>query len=286
LFALAFDLGLWLHEGANGWPIEGSAIALILLFNAGLGLYQEYRSEAALARLKALAGRRAWVLRDGEFVRLPTQDLVPGDWIRLEAGDRVPADGALHDPRGVMIDESLLTGESVPVDKGEAHDAFDRTPGVMQQTPRPADSPLLDPPSVRFILAVGSMKAALALALLGILPKLGYDLESTRATAFHFMAIGQLFLTYPSRHTWMRPLTNRYLHGAVAGGIAVQLLAASVPAVSRLLGNAAIPVELWTVVFGGALVSWGLAEVATRAIWRHAGRRMDSVFDATPALRG
>jgi Ca2+-transporting ATPase len=40
LFALAFDLGLWLHEGANGWPIEGSAIALILLFNAGLGLYQ------------------------------------------------------------------------------------------------------------------------------------------------------------------------------------------------------------------------------------------------------
>ena len=84
----------------------------------------------------------------------------------------------------------------------------------------------------------------------------------------------------------MRPLTNRYLHGAVVGGIGVQLLAASVPAVSRLLGNAAIPVELWAVVFGGALVSWGLAEVATRGIWRHAGRRVDSVLDATPALRG
>jgi P-type Ca2+ transporter type 2C len=82
------------------------------------------------------------------------------------------------------------------------------------------------------------------------------------------MAIGQLFLTYPSRHTWMRPLTNRYLHGAVLGGIGVQLVAASVPTVSRLLGSAAIPLELWTVVFGGVFLSWGLAEVATRVTWR------------------
>jgi magnesium-transporting ATPase (P-type) len=56
LFALAFDFGLWVYEGAHGWPIEASAIALILLFNAALGLYQEQRSEAALTRLKALAG--------------------------------------------------------------------------------------------------------------------------------------------------------------------------------------------------------------------------------------
>src|SRR5262245_3243482 len=63
LFALAFDVGLWVVEGAHGWPIEASAIALILLFNAALGLYQEQRSEAALARLKVLAGAHAWVLR-------------------------------------------------------------------------------------------------------------------------------------------------------------------------------------------------------------------------------
>ena len=63
LFALAFDLGLWVYEGALGWPIEATAISLILLFNAALGLYQEQRSEAALARLKALAGAQAWVLR-------------------------------------------------------------------------------------------------------------------------------------------------------------------------------------------------------------------------------
>jgi P-type Ca2+ transporter type 2C len=772
LFALAFDFCLWVYEGAHGWPIEASAIGLILLFNAALGLYQEQRSEAALARLKALAGAQAWVLRDGEFVRLPTHDLVPADWVRLEAGDRVPADGVLRDPHGALFDESILTGESVPIDKGQgdeafsgtllvrgktllevtrtgalsamgrlatmlgeiglsktplerrvdvlgnriarwilslaallgvlgimaeglsrapqmvifavalavaavpeglpavltvalalgvermarhravvrrlsavealgsvtviatdktgtltenrmdvrsldasdlaralaalvlandadpstgagdpldlgllryaaAHDvdvarlrqerpviserpfdsawkfarttvrehghpvsylkgapevlldrcqlssedreswtekaethaqqgfrvlavasapgeaedhlsllglavfwdaprpevpralrkaldagirvvmitgdhpatavaiarqigipgvrvltgedlaeyqgealrdaltdvnvfarvrpeqklllveslqgqgqivamtgdgvndapalkrsdvgvamgqrgsdvsrevadvvllddnfativgaveegrgiyeniqkflrflfstnlsevllvaggavvaflinlrddtgglmlpltaaqilwinlltdglpalalAFDRTPGVMQQKPRPADSPLLDRPSVRFVVGVGSMKALLALAVLGVLPMFGYSLEVTRATTFHFMAIGQLFLTYPSRHTFMRPLSNWYLHAAVLGGIGVQVAAASLPLVSNLLGNAAIPLELWTVAFGAAFVSWGLAEGLSRFVWRQVG---------------
>ena len=124
LFALAFDFALWAYEGAHGWPVEASAIALILLFNAALGLYQERRSEGALARLKVLAGAHAWVLRDGEFVRLPTDELVPGDWVRLEAGDRVPADGTLRDPHGAMFDESILTGESVPVDKEPGGEAF------------------------------------------------------------------------------------------------------------------------------------------------------------------
>jgi Ca2+-transporting ATPase len=773
LFALAFDVGLWVYEGAHGWPIEASAIAVILLFNAALGLYQEQRSEAALARLKALAGAHAWVLRDGEFVRLPTHDLVTGDWVRLEAGDRVPADGTLRDPHGAMLDESILTGESVPIDKGDGDEAFsgtllvrgktllevtrtgarsamgrlatmlggielsktplerrvdalghriarwvlalaavlgvlgiiaeglsrapqmivfavalavaavpeglpavltvalalgvermarhravvrrlsavealgsvtviatdktgtltenrmdvrsldasdlpralaavvlandadpsigagdpldlgllryaashgvnierlrqeravlsdrpfdsawkfarvtvrengrpvsylkgapevlldrcdltsedreswtekaeayaqegfrvlaiatapgeaendltllglalfwdpprpevpqavrtaldagirvvmitgdhpatalaiarqigipgvrvltgedlaeyqrdalrdaladvnvfarvrpeqklqlveslqaqdqvvamtgdgvndapalkrsdvgvamgqrgsdvsrevadlvllddnfativgaveegrgiyeniqkflrflfstnlsevllvaggavvaflidlrddtgglmlpltaaqilwinlltdglpalalalDRTPGVMQQKPRPADSPLLDRPSLQFVVGVGSMKAVLALGVLGVLPMFGYSLEVTRAAAFHFMAIGQLFLTYPSRHTWMRPLPNAYLHAAVVGGIAIQVIAALSPAVSGLLGHAAIPVELWPIVLAGALVSWGLAEALSRLVWHDHGR--------------
>jgi Ca2+-transporting ATPase len=146
--------------------------------------------------------------------------------------------------------------------------AFDRTPGVMRQPPRPADAPLLDRGSVRFIAAVGVMKALLALALLGTLPTLGYSLEVTRAATFHFMAVGQLFLTFPSRHTWMRPLSNPYLHAAVAGGIAVQFVAASLPAVSSMLGGAAIPVELWAVVFAGALAAWVLAEAVARVVWR------------------
>jgi Ca2+-transporting ATPase len=97
----------------------------------------------------------------------------------------------------------------------------------------------------------------------------GYSLEVTRAAAFHFMAIGQLFLTYPSRHTWMRPLANPYLHAAVLGGVAIQFAAASLPFVSNMLGNAAIPVELWVVVFIGAFIAWGASEVIARVVWRN-----------------
>jgi Ca2+-transporting ATPase len=149
--------------------------------------------------------------------------------------------------------------------------ALDRTPGVMQNTPRPADAPLLDRPSLQFVIGVGTMKALLALGLLGMLPLFGYGLDVTRAAAFHFMAIGQLFLTYPSRHTWMRPMTNAYLHAAVAAGIIIQIAAASLPVLSDLLGQAAIPVELWMVVLAAAFLSWGLAEAVARLVWRPAG---------------
>jgi Ca2+-transporting ATPase len=150
--------------------------------------------------------------------------------------------------------------------------AFDRTPGVMQQAPRPPKSPLLDRPSVRFVVWVGTMKALLALGLLGLVPWLGYDLDATRATAFHFMAVGQLFLTYPSRHTWTFPLPNPYLHAAVLGGIAIQLAAAWLPLTSRLLGNAALTLELWVIVFAAAGASWALAEAISRAVWRGQGQ--------------
>jgi Ca2+-transporting ATPase len=152
--------------------------------------------------------------------------------------------------------------------------AFDRTPGVMQQKPRPADSPLLDHASVRFVASVGTTKALLALAILGLVPMFGYSLEVTRAVAFHFMAIGQLILTYPSRHTWMRPLPNPYLHAAVIGGVAIQFAAASLPLVSNMLGNAAIPVELWGVVFVGAFAAWGASEVIARFVWREGEARV------------
>jgi Ca2+-transporting ATPase len=147
--------------------------------------------------------------------------------------------------------------------------AFDRTPGVMQQKPRAADSPLLDRSSVQFVIGVGTMKALLALSVLGLVPMLGYSLETTRATAFHFMAIGQLFLTYPARHTWMRPLANPYLHAAVLSGVAIQVAAAAVPFVSRMLGNAAIPLELWALVFGGAFLALGLSELIAQFVWRN-----------------
>ena len=146
--------------------------------------------------------------------------------------------------------------------------AFDRTPGVMQHPPRPAASPLLDRPSMRFVVAAGSMKALLALGILGLVPWFGYSLGEARAATFHLMAIGQLLLTYPARHTWMHPLPNAYLLAAVVAGIVLQVAAALLPAVSRLLGHAAIPIELWGAVFACALLAWGLAEAIARMAWR------------------
>ena len=127
LFALLVDTGIWVSEGAAGLPVESIAIAVILLLNAGLGVYQESKSEAALARLKEMAAPLVWVMRDGKLVHLPSADLVPGDVVRIEAGDRIPADGKLIEAEGVMADESVLTGESVPVEKERDHEAFSGT---------------------------------------------------------------------------------------------------------------------------------------------------------------
>jgi Ca2+-transporting ATPase len=82
------------------------------------------------------------------------------------------------------------------------------------------------------------------------------------------MAVGQLLLTYPSRHTATMPLPNPYLHAAVLGGIAIQVAAGLVPAISTLLGDAGLPVELWAVVFGTAALSWAIAELWSRRVWR------------------
>ncbi len=143
--------------------------------------------------------------------------------------------------------------------------AFDSSPGVMQRPPRAADSPLLDRRSASFVVGAGSMKAMLALGVLGLVPGLGYDLEVARAATFHFMAVGQLLLTYPSRRTSTRPPRNLYLHAAVVAGIAIQLAAASVPFTAELLGSAGIPAELWVLVFGAAALSWALATIIARS---------------------
>lgn len=127
LFALSVDLALWAYEGAQGVPFESVAIALILVLNAGLGTYQEAKAEAALTRLKALSTPYVWVVRDGALAQISSHDLVPGDVVRIEAGDRIPADGTVATSGAVMVDESILTGESLPVDKLKDAELFSGT---------------------------------------------------------------------------------------------------------------------------------------------------------------
>lgn len=127
LFALAVDLFIWMREGANTVPVDAISIGVILFLNALLGVFQESKSESALARLKDMVSPQAWVLRDGHLVQIPGTQIVPGDIVRIEAGDRVPADGILSAVQGLLIDESILTGESMPVEKRCGSEIFSGT---------------------------------------------------------------------------------------------------------------------------------------------------------------
>ena len=130
LFALVFDAVVWTMEGMYGWPIESIAILAILAFNTIMGVWQEYRAEDALARLKELAAPYVWVRRDGRLVHIPAAQLVPGDVVRVESGDRIPADGELASEQGLMVDESMLTGESVPIEHAAGEDLYSGTLAV------------------------------------------------------------------------------------------------------------------------------------------------------------
>lgn len=96
---------------------EAIAILLIVILNAIMGFVQEFRTEKTLDALKNMAAPMARVVRDGESVQIPATNVVPGDILELDSGDRVAADAALVEGAGVQVDESLLTGESVPVEK-------------------------------------------------------------------------------------------------------------------------------------------------------------------------
>ena len=130
LFALAFDALVWVYEGAPGWPFESIAIFVILAFNTIMGVWQEYRAEDALEHLKKLSAPNAWVRRDGRLTQVPAKELVPGDHVRVEAGNRVFADGMITGGPGLTVDESMLTGESVPVEHAVGEELFAGTLAV------------------------------------------------------------------------------------------------------------------------------------------------------------
>jgi Ca2+-transporting ATPase len=100
-----------------GHGVESVVIAVIVLFAVVLGFVQEYRAERAIEALRQMAAPTATVLRDGVEVKVPARDLVPGDVIVLHTGDRIPADARLIEAFNMQVEESALTGESIPVEK-------------------------------------------------------------------------------------------------------------------------------------------------------------------------
>jgi H+-transporting ATPase len=113
----------WMLEAAIvlelvlGKYVEASIIALLLVFNAALGLFQESRAQATLAALKSRLALTASVKRDGAWRIVPATDLAPGDLVKLSLGGVVAADVKLTGGE-VLLDQSMLTGESVPIEAG------------------------------------------------------------------------------------------------------------------------------------------------------------------------
>lgn len=108
-----------------GEVYDAVTIIVIVLVNAILGFVQEYKTEKTLLALKNMTAPTAKVYRDGKLTELPAADLVPDDVIILEAGDKVPADAVLLHSKGVLAEESILTGESaaVPKEVGDVNDS-------------------------------------------------------------------------------------------------------------------------------------------------------------------
>ncbi len=108
--AIVLEVGL-------GKYVEGAIIAGLLVFNAALGLFQESRAQATLAALKSRLALNASVRRDGAWRTIPAAELVPGDVIKLSLGGVVAADVKLTGGE-ILLDQSMLTGESVPIEAG------------------------------------------------------------------------------------------------------------------------------------------------------------------------
>lgn len=102
---------------AVGEATDAIVILIVVILNTALGVSQESRANKALEALKQMASPKSKVIRNSQTLEIPSQELVPGDLVILETGDYIPADLRLIESVNLKIDESSLTGESVPVEK-------------------------------------------------------------------------------------------------------------------------------------------------------------------------
>ncbi|MFW9965057.1 MAG: cation-translocating P-type ATPase, partial [Candidatus Sifarchaeia archaeon] len=101
----------------GGHAEDTIVIAIILVINSIIGFTQEWRAEKTIESVKKLIEEKSIVIRNGEELEIPSIEIVPGDIMLLKAGEKVPADARIIFERNLYVDESLLTGESVPIKK-------------------------------------------------------------------------------------------------------------------------------------------------------------------------
>ena len=113
-------LGAAVITAALGHLVDTGVILAVVIANAVIGFIQEGRAEQAMESIRQMMAPRTSVLRDGSRRSIPSAEVVPGDIVLLEPGERIPADLRLTDATGLRVEEAVLTGESVPVEKSIA----------------------------------------------------------------------------------------------------------------------------------------------------------------------
>lgn len=116
-FMVLVLLAATLISGLLGEYIDAIAIIAIVIINGFLGFFQERRAEKSLEALKELSAPQVHVLRDGRWGKIPSKEIVIGDILKFSSGDRIGADVRIIESKSLEIEESALTGESLPVAK-------------------------------------------------------------------------------------------------------------------------------------------------------------------------
>ncbi len=152
-----------LTVATGDWP-DAAIICLVVVVNTMVGVLQEVRADGAIAALSAMSAPTARVLRDGAPVEVSSEQVVPGDLVLLGEGDIVPADACLSEAAAVLVDESLMTGEAVPV--GKAARARSTRPGTADDTMVWAGTVIVHGRGTGVVTATGAASATGGIAAL------------------------------------------------------------------------------------------------------------------------
>lgn len=226
-------------------PTDAAFIAIVLVLNAVIGGFQEWKADRNSRALQRLLQIRATVLRDGELCEVDSEDVVPGDVVWLESGNRVPADLRLTTSHGLEIDESLLTGESLAVSK-DAESLFDpETPLADRKNMAFAGSLVQRGRAEGVVVATGTATAVGQLALDitsrtgGRPPLLNRMAQFTRAVAWSMLvavlviaAVGVLWRGYSVAYVFMFAVALAV--SAIPEGLPVALTVALAVATTRM----------------------------------------------------
>ncbi|AGF79574.1 P-type ATPase, translocating [Desulfocapsa sulfexigens DSM 10523] len=213
--------------------VDSGVIFGVILVNAIIGFIQESKAESALAALANTMVAEATVLRNGEKKRIPSTELVPGDIVLLQAGDKVPADLRLLTIRNLQVDESALTGESIPVEK--------RVEKLAQDT---------------------ALAERINMAYASSMVTYGQGIGIVTATGDH-TEVGRISRLISSAQDLATPLTRKIAHFSHILLYAILLLAAITVAVGLLWGQSLFDMFMAAVALAVGAIPEGLPAAVT-----------------------